>query len=81
MNIASAACLRAWAAFYRQRWQPPRHMLTSWQHAYSGKVVAAKGYAEQCRPDSLFGHGAAVRACCLLPSCNAVVTGTQHERE
>ena len=75
------ACHRAWTAFYRQRWQLPRRILSSWQQAYARKVSAAKGYAEQCRTDSLFGHGAAVRACSLLPACNAVVTGAQAERD
>ena len=71
---------RAWTAFFRQRWQHPRRVLGSWQQAYASKVTAAKGYAEQCRTDSLFGHGGPVRACCLLPACNAVVTGAHSDR-
>ncbi len=75
--IPCACCRRAWSAFFRQRWQQPRRILGGWQQAYASKVNAAKGYAEQCRTDSLFGHGGAVRACCLIPACNAVVTGAQ----
>ena len=70
-----AFCCRSWATFYRQRWQPPHRVPGSWQQAYAGKVIAGKGYADRFRMDSLFGHGGAVRACCLLPACNAIVTG------
>ena len=61
--------------FFRQRWHPLPRMLGSWQQAYAGKVLAAKGYADRYCTDSLFGHGGAVRACCLVPACNAIVTG------
>ncbi len=79
MCIRRAFCHRAWSTFFRQRWQQPRRILGGWQQAYASKVNAAKGYADQCRTDSLFGHGGAVRACCLISACNAVVTGAQSD--
>ena len=87
-SLAIASCVnrqwrglageRPWANFYAELWDPdsggPGSSDADWQRRCGARQAASRCWLGRPATDTLVGHSAAVKACCMLPHLGLLFT-------